>query len=400
MEKLDVEGSFNERIRLDLLKDPLTHLLLRKLSLKSVFLLLMLPLSAICVSSLYYGSFFNIQIEQSTDVFLTPLIEDYGLPFIFLMVFISYFIFKNLFNNVSDCFTRLWKRKVFNEKEVPFDKYLSFFVQYEYEANGKKGYIIGLNLVLISLLSTIFTIIQPSRINSGVNIHYLYSRDYFPLTWSVMLITQNFAAFVLGVLLWKMYIIVKCMREVCNQKNFTMRLQPLNPDKCAGLQPLGKLSLNLSIILLTGSLAPISLFSIFFSNPEKYPYYIYFGLETLIFFVVLSSFLFFYPLLTAHNIMGKQKTKLLDNLSANLGVKYFNLYKQLANNDNKEEKAQIEELLELRELYYEAGKMPVWPFDTETLLKFVGTVIMPIFIILLQVLFYGYISIELSYNLK
>jgi len=40
----------------------------------------------------------------------------------------------------------------------------------------------------------------------------------------------------------------------------------------------------------------------------------------------------------------------------------------------------MQRLLYIRELYSEAGKMPIWPFDTGTLLKFIGSVILPLFI--------------------
>ena len=219
---------------------------------------------------------------------------------------------------------------------------------------------------------------------------------HFPLTLLLWESIVSILSFLVGVFFWKVYVLIQCMRTVCMQKRFILRLQPLNPDNSAGLQPLGVLSLKISRILLGFGLFVGLIFATVFFQPWAASTYLWWGIEYMIIYVVLATFLFFYPLLSAHNLMREQKDQLLDRLSASIGVLYSEFYTELANDGPNVEKNRIEQILNLRELYLEAGKMPIWPFDTETLIKFFGTVALPIFLILFQLIVYLYVGIPIE----
>ena len=246
-------------------------------------------------------------------------------------------------------------------------------------------YIFGFIFMIIYIVYALMWLFYDLNIHPREVIHW-NDPTFFPASWLSLQITLTFFAFLIGVFFWKTLILIKCIREFGQSELIVLRLQPLNPDKSAGLHPLGEICIKLSSVLLFFGIYIISHFvQAFISHP---PYFqIAFGIEFPI-YTFFAPFLFFYPLISVHNIMTSEKDRLLDQLSAKLGVEYVKLYNELTKKGEIIDKERIGQFINIRELYLEAGKMPTWPFDTGTLLKFLGTVALPILLMISELILY------------
>ena len=184
--------------------------------------------------------------------------------------------------------------------------------------------------------------------------------------------------FVFGLLfpltLYKYVAIITSMRNVCFKlnKDGSIRIRPLNPDKAGGLGRLGRYSFRLVVFLIPPILPILT--------------YIYMGNVTLIFiagvtlYLPLLVFTFFFPLSGAHGAMKEFKIQELKRLSREFNVIYDGFIDHITASD-REKNEKIEKLAsdsnlmeKLDELYQKAEKMPVWPFDTQTITKFMSLV--------------------------
>jgi hypothetical protein len=380
-------SSTKKSILLNFQKDRLSNLLFERFGYKGIIFFFIIPLTLICISSIYEGSFFKIEIAGLLNLPPNPLINDYVFWSLFLLVILTSLLTRNLFNSISYYFYRLWNRQIFSE-DVSLQDYKKFFNKYEDRANNKLIYLFGSIFMVLYIINKL---IFPHSTKFGII--GFSDQKYFPITCLVFHIVFGYLSFLIGVLAWKIYTLVNCMRSICEPQNFILRLQPLNPDNSAGLKPLGELSFKLSKILVSFGVVIVLLFSLGLIKRQLYKVMMLVGTESLIIYVFLSIFLFFYPLLSAHNLMRTEKDVLLDKLSSKLGVMYSEFYGELTQLGVKIEKDKTEHLVSLRELCLEAGKMPVWPFDTQTLMKFLGTTIAPIFMITLEIAISNYLKI-------
>jgi hypothetical protein len=154
------------------------------------------------------------------------------------------------------------------------------------------------------------------------------------------------------------------MRSICIDltKLQVIKLRPLNPDKAGGLGVLGKYSLKMVLFLL----------------PPLFPImgYIFFGNVNILFVVGLTLYIpflilaFFFPLSGAHGAMKNFKDQELRMLSEEFNSIYDKFIKNIRDDNLPEIIEEFELMDKLGDLYNKANKMPVWPFDTNTLTKF------------------------------
>jgi hypothetical protein len=140
-------------------------------------------------------------------------------------------------------------------------------------------------------------------------------------------------------------------------------IEPLHPDRCAGLKFLGDMSLGFSKIL---SVIGIIVFlfvamditmhgkAVNLANILMVPSYL-----------VLAPLAFFLPLYAAHKEMQRAKENRI--LAIN------NRFVELTHSFEK-----VDEIKALREEHQMAKREPIWPFDVETIGRFSGTVLLPI----------------------
>lgn len=166
-------------------------------------------------------------------------------------------------------------------------------------------------------------------------------------------------------------------------KNFLsheVKIQPLHPDKCGGLSPLGNFSLRISV---AGVIVGISVLFGVFTNIYQYNQNVYSPPNILMFsgYIVGLAIVFFIPLLAANKGMKAAKGRTLQLISDK-----FNSVMDIAmkmDNENDSRK-QMEYIQNLEHLYNLAKKMPVYPFNTANIMKFLYSVFWPLILIFLQ----------------
>ena len=361
---------------LNFIKDRLSHLLLVRWGYKGSIIFILIPMGVVSVISFLEGGFFKIPGASQRGLDELPLIMDYAYPVLGVIFIFTILRVRSLLENISYTFNRLWNRQLFSEHATA-KEYKNFLAEFESEANNKFNYIIGFIFLLMGILNTFYWYSSPKEVITWDD------PTLFPFTYLIWNVIIAFLEFLIGVFFWKGWVLVKCIRALFQR--FSIQLQPLNPDKSAGLKPLGELSYKISrVLFLLGIYVVLTFATAVTKHPSLLHLYIISGIQMLIIYVILSIFLFIYPLMPAHNIMKIEKDRLLDQLSVKIGVLYLKFYEDLIEKGTNIEKERIEQLLSLKELYLEAGKMSVWPFDIGILIKFIGTVICPVLLVLTE----------------
>lgn len=157
---------------------------------------------------------------------------------------------------------------------------------------------------------------------------------------------------------------------------FTPDVQPLHPDSSGGLSPLGKLSSTLNLgTLLYGIFSVIGIYA----NSQNYNYPINAPVNVLIMVVYMLGALviFFFPLLAAHHCMRESKYNTIQIINDRFEAENKNLIQSIRENKIPK-KEQIEKIETLQKIHNIAAKMPVYPFNTETITYFLGSILIPV----------------------
>ena len=179
-------------------------------------------------------------------------------------------------------------------------------------------------------------------------------------------------------------------RLILSMKNFAknlsergvLRVQPLHPDHAGGLGQFGKLAWRIDIIIIP----VIALLIGYFLFAERVDVNM-FAIEILL-TLALIPFLFFVPLRGLNAAMKKAKELEMTSLSKKFHKNYWLMRDWIDNKGISDyEGSRAEESIERIILLYDrAEKMPVWPFDRNTIGKVATTVIIPLVIVAIQLL--------------
>lgn len=187
--------------------------------------------------------------------------------------------------------------------------------------------------------------------------------------------------FIMPTMLWQIVTIAwgsnRIVRYIQTSNRFA--INPLAPDGAGGLKPLGELSLLLFYILFAQFIHVVMIGFLLgypISHQILYPL-----------FLLLSAYVFFAPLKSAHRSMQSAKLAEMNRLSQLFTLRY----EQHKIDTEKSSTAVgphniLIELTSLKELYKEAEKLPVWPYDLGTISKFLSLFVIPFVIALVQAL--------------
>lgn len=155
-------------------------------------------------------------------------------------------------------------------------------------------------------------------------------------------------------------------------------------DNCNGLSPIGTFAIRSQYLLTILTTNIIILY---------YVYHDFISASSIVMSLVIASILacalfgpliFVVPLLPIHQAMRSNKTKLLNEISEQLRIEFDHTYQKLLTNKvSKEEGEAIDQLIKIRAI---VDDMPVWPFDTKTLRRYLTAYMAPIALPLLQML--------------
>jgi hypothetical protein len=155
-----------------------------------------------------------------------------------------------------------------------------------------------------------------------------------------------------------------------------LHMLPLHPDKCGGLRPVGQLGLRNQYALTLFGLNVVLLVTIsltYLDVPESLTGLI---VAAVIAYLILGPLVFMGPLLPFRGGMLRNKAQLMGEVALRLRVELDRLRQQLPQGVISEEDEQL--IGRLRKIGAVIDELPVWPFDSGTLRKFLTAYIIPI----------------------
>jgi len=163
-----------------------------------------------------------------------------------------------------------------------------------------------------------------------------------------------------------------------------IRIQPMHPDGCGGISPLGNFSLRLTKAgIFIGLLCLLGVWA----NVKQYGLSLYSLENSLIIVSYISglSIAFFLPLLPARKKMIEVKKRMLAQIATCFHENFFDALAKIDSGDL--DSSRMEHLESAKKMYDYAKKMPVFPFNATNISRFYGSVLWPLILIFLSKLF-------------
>lgn len=155
-----------------------------------------------------------------------------------------------------------------------------------------------------------------------------------------------------------------------------IRMLPFHPDRSGGLRPVGHLGLRNQYGLTVCGMNVVLLLFVSLHYLEVSPSLYGLMVAAALAYVILGPVVFMGPLLPFRAGMLRTKTELMSEVAQRLRVELERLRQQLAVGQITKED---EELIDrLRKVGVVIDELPVWPFDTGTLRKFLTAYVIPL----------------------
>jgi hypothetical protein len=162
-----------------------------------------------------------------------------------------------------------------------------------------------------------------------------------------------------------------------------VNIHPLHPDRAGGLRPLGRYALSTTyIIALGGSVVAFAEYYAWVQGTFSTAYYYHLAL-LLYFFLAPANF--FASLSSAHNAMLRAKEGLIMQISRQFNQDFSKAYSEL-NGSVEDLKSVITKVEQLQRLHSMTASFPVWPFDMDTIRRFILTMTSPVFTVVVAVM--------------
>jgi len=160
-------------------------------------------------------------------------------------------------------------------------------------------------------------------------------------------------------------------------------LNPLHPDRAGGLRPLGQYALKTTYPITLLGIAAVLFEYWLYLGGEFSTAYVTHGIVILYF--VLAPVVFFLPLWSAHGAMRRAKEDLLLGISRQFNQDFSRAYLEVASS-SRTLRDNVEKVEQLQKLHDLASAFPVWPFDAQTIRRFLVTVLSPLLALLVTLL--------------
>lgn len=337
------------------------------------FFLGILPLSAF-----YLTTFFdhNLTIPGSA----LGLFEDFAFLVILLYVPLTVSLAITHFPNLDRTFHQLraviefegdetWAASVNSSQYQPISlaKFNNLLADSEELINGRGRYF---KWKVVSVFCGLGYVALAAWVHWNATANYgfdIWSSQSYPLSFALRTALETVLfGLLLPCIVYKMVMILVSIKRLCTSLSLAkaLRLSPLHPDKAGGLGVLGKFGLRMATLLVPSALG-IAVYIV--ANGMK----LTLAVASLL-FVGLLIFTFFYPLSGAHESMKASKNKELDYLAGEFNRVYYRLVTEMRGGNTGKMGVEASLLNDLDGLYRKAERMPVWPFDNETLRRFLS----------------------------
>ncbi len=321
---------------------------------------------AIILNALYI--FLSESPKMITWAVLSPVYGGILLALLAESIAVRYFL-----NKIPQTFSKIWAEGLIKRTRAEkddIDEFQKFISNFERELNARQRLYIGLPFATFGLVFFWITGHLP----------YVIDAWFHEVDWAAKIIITlvNFFALFLpavligyatGISAWKSVVTAIHVRRFC--KDFDLVIQPSHPDKSGGLKPLGSLIFSLAVIVIVASLALSGM--VILADYYSFPNTILFSKASLAISILLSIIIFIWPLLSAHERMNIEKTRmnlLLVDITRRISELEEVTQKNIRKMDYRKRQEIFSEIDSLKDLYRRVGITPTWPFDRDILLKF------------------------------
>jgi hypothetical protein len=302
------------------------------------------------------------------------LFHDFGWWELSIIAFnATFYVFLWLPDGITETITGLIRNKTLIFKENGLDNYIQDFYRIY---SGKLWSLIPLCTAIPYVL---FMYVPAQRNFQTWQTENDFSFWFVIFIWSLM--------FFMGItLLTRGVIVIYWLNKLFKQYDIDVRV--LHPDNAGGLAPLGKFSAAIGYVIaiyaisgVIGSISESIITSQSYFEVIKQP----FVLLAYLFYCVMAPVVFFAPLSVAHLAMKRAKDDFITQVSDQFEIEMSKI-PLLLSSDADELKKGLYKIEELQKLHSIASKFPVWPFNSDNLIRFLSSVISPFVISFIPIL--------------
>ncbi len=303
--------------------------------------------AALALLGIVTGSFPGTSRTRLNEKFLVDTIN------LALLAPIGAGLLCHFYNCVTEMFSSLQEKHII--PDASRDSFMAFLPRAERAYNNM---FVVIGALVVSVVINVYHYWLRADSWMGIN-------GGLPAIYGRLVIVVNY--FMLIVIVYKCAVTVWILRHILNYEDIIV--QPLHPDKCGGLLPLGRLALAINYFV---TLTLIFFAVLFLFDPVgREPAYI----ALYVMFYVCAPVLLFTPVSRANRRMKECKTDALRELN-----RAFNhYYGQLRPESEGDGLAMgpAESIARVYGLYEIVVKMPVWPFDAGSFLRLVAPFLVP-----------------------
>ncbi|MBU7048077.1 MAG: hypothetical protein HXS54_16710 [Theionarchaea archaeon] len=424
-------GKRKDGFTVDLNKDPLMRLVVSRLSVETIYWALLLH-ALVVIYVWLTGSLFELpippQIEANVDIselqMITPIRDPIfiaGIVFIIIVGYVWLRLSSDLPKALSDLkrnniikgkriITReekgnvvvlrkpfrfldnLYTRKVLlptaSEYGKDIDDYEVFLARFETVLNTKLSYLFGIGGVVFFLYVLYQYTMKPS-IEESLTLIWIDYR-FFPVNTIIYEAIWVVGYFIIAVMIWKLLQIAIYIKRLFDE--FETDIKPFHPDKCGGLKPITQIVVNINLFVFAAGIGFVIIYYSYLRALIPHIWVLFAG------YIAVSIFLFFYPLIGARDSMRTNKERFLELFSAPLNHEYELIFQEFRDGiddyDQHLDERHLSKVLTLRDFYDQAVKMPVWPFDRDTILAFLSRILLPLLLIVVNMIIARYFGAE------
>lgn len=294
-------------------------------------------------------------------------------------------LFRKPFRLLNEFYTERISPNNIKKEKKDIDHYEIFLIRFEKALNSKVSYLVGIGATLLFLY-----IINQYALNTPIDKSFILTWvDYriFPVNAFLYELLWAICYFIIAIMVWKLIQTAIYIKGIF--KEFNTEIKPFHPDKCGGLKPITSIVMNINMFVFAAGIALVIIYYSYFRVYISNIWFFLFG------YVIVSIFLFFWPLLGARESMKNSKEKFIELFSMSLNQEYELIFQEFKDGidkfDEHLDERHLKKILTLRDIYERASLMPVWPYDRDSILQFASRVLLPILLIVISIFLEKYI---------
>lgn len=293
------------------------------------------------------GGIYGQAVSFKNDYFYT-IFQFFWVPFSVLAL--------RAFSRLQDALPHLLTKLQADEDRT---RVVSLATQASRVAGGGWAQVIALAFGAIGVLGQAW--IQVSRIHTHEDVFW-WDWRISPTIWIVRAIMLGIDFYAVSHLIIRGTLLVRFVRRYCDSPS--IRLEPFHPDRACGLSPIGSACLGLDWALLVCGFFLTAAWILHHGLPQ----YLVIDSTAIMAYAVVSTFVFFYPVVSLHRRMKQARTGSLEEVAGQIDRLVSDV--KGAFGDHKEFATKIAGLEKLQSYSSALSSMPTWAFNIQTLERF------------------------------